>query len=200
MNEYITCGKSRCQLPCLHEHWKVPRNNLSTNTHWFVPETRVFNHIVAKHWPQLGSVSLPSNGEVWTVNRDRLPVVLVGPTGVIAIALDGQVQINVEGLREWLAIVQGLQRGDVIAVSLNEVRKLKQQAASLRCIHFAPRRTQSEGLARSFRSLVHICLVPFLHLRDDLLSGGVDRRECLAGDALDELIVDEDLGLIELNG
>ena len=42
------------------------------------------------------------------VDGDRLAVVLVGPAGVVAVALDRQLEVGVQGGRERLAVVDRL--------------------------------------------------------------------------------------------
>ena len=151
-----------------------------------------------------------------------------------------------------LSVVQGLERGQVFPVPLDEVRQPEEEHSPRPSIHRSPGAVQREGVWSgqsvvtqiisstlftfsaekwlfpwavmvyvliskltnlfsstkipkrinewnsdqtwsSFDSLVNVCLVSFLDLCDDLLSGRVDGRKRLAWYGWVELIVDEDL-------
>ena len=53
---------------------------------------------------------MPSVGEEVAVDRDDFAVDLVGPTGVVPVALEGEMQVDVEGVIERLSVVKCLQR------------------------------------------------------------------------------------------
>jgi hypothetical protein len=44
-------------------------------------------------------------GEEWAFNRDSLSVVLVGPSGIVAVAADGKFQICIKGRSVRLSII-----------------------------------------------------------------------------------------------
>ena len=148
-----------------------------------------------------------------------------------------------------LSVVQGLERGQVFPVPLNEVRQPEEEHSPRPSIHRSPGAVQREGVWSgqsvvtqiisstmftfstekwlfpwavvvylnrnwqiffrqipkrilnewsdqtwsSFNSLVNVCLISFLDLCDDLLSGRVDGGKRLAWYGWMELIVDEDL-------
>ena len=71
----------------MHEEWKIPGDDLTANADGF----------------------MPCVAEEVASGRDNLSVILVGPSGVVAIAINRQAQIGCEGHLERLAIVQRLQ-------------------------------------------------------------------------------------------
>ena len=52
-----TCCKCRAKFPCLHQQWKVPWNDLATNTYWL----------------------MSSVGQDISINRNNLSMNLVRP-------------------------------------------------------------------------------------------------------------------------
>ena len=108
-------------------------------------------------------------------------MVLVRPAGVVPEALDGETQVDVEGVIERFPVIQRLQAGQVDPVSLYQLRQFQQEISSLRGVHRPPGAAQFEGLRGGQDGLVHVGLVALRHLADHLAGGGVGRGERLPG-------------------
>src|SRR5262249_7167965 len=102
-------GQSRPPLPGLHQQWEVPGDDLADNAKRFMPG------IAEKR---------PSDG-------DRLAVNLVGPAGVVAVALDGERQVRGLCVAKRFAIVERFQGGQIFLVLFDQVRKLVDESAAL---------------------------------------------------------------------
>ena len=152
-------GEGGTQLPGLHEEGEVPGDDLAADPDRLVSGVAQETSV---HW-------------------DLLPVVLIGPPDVVPEALDGQTEVDVEGVIERLPVIQRLQAGQVHPVPLNQLGQLQQEISSLRGVHRPPGAAQFEGLSGGLDSHVNIGLVALRHLADHLAGGGVDGGERLAG-------------------
>ena len=161
-------GQRRPKFPRLHQKWKIPRNNLPHHTHGLV--LRV--------------------GEVIAANGNRLPLILVRPSRVVAVARDGQRKIGCPRHVVRFAVVQRLKLCQLIGVLLDQIRQLVHQYAALRSAHLAPR-ALVERRARCRHRLVHIRRVGLRHLRDHFTRRWIDRRERFSRSAVHPFPVDQ---------
>ena len=154
----IASAQGRGHLPSLHQQREIPRNNLSTHT----------NRLMSGH------------AQIATIHRNGFALDLVCPTSIITIDIDSAEYIYI--VRDFIGfpIVEGLQASQVVPITLNEVGQLVDEASTLGGVHGTPGAAQLEGFTCSLDSLVHISLVPFLHITDLLPSGRVDGGEGLA--------------------
>ena len=165
-NDGVAGGNGRTDLPSPHEDREVPGNNLATDT----------NGLVAGVGESLG------------VGVNGLAVDLVGPATVVTKTSGGVGDINL-GHGDGLAVVQSLNGGQDLDITLEEVGQLGEEAATLGGGHLSP--DTLEALAGSLDGNVDILLGGLVHRDNGLLVGGVDGLEGLAVDALDEFVVDE---------
>ena len=118
-------GQRRAPLPGDHEQREVPGDDLPSDA---------------------DRLSL-GVAEVVAADGDDLALDLVGPAGVIAEAVDHERQVDVAALGDWLAVVKGLELGQLVDVLLDQVGEPVHQAAAIAGIHLAPgalgRRTPS---------------------------------------------------------
>jgi hypothetical protein len=96
------------------------------------------------------------------------------------------------GHADSLAVVQRLDRSELISVLLKEVCELHEQAPTVLGSLFPP--GALESFACGGYSEVDILLGGLVDRADDALVGGVDDLEGLAVDTFDELVVDEPAG------
>lgn len=162
----VTGRDGRTNLPCPHENREVPGNDLTANT----------NGLVAGVGESLG------------VGVDGLTVDLVGPASVVADTANSHTQVNL-GHGEGLAVVQGLNGGELLNVPLDQVSQLVQQLTPVRGGDTAPFALE-RGTGRS-NSSVDILLSGLVDGSDNSLVGGVDSLEGLAFGTLDVLVVNE---------
>ena len=104
--------QGRTPLPGLHQQREVPRNDLADDADRLVPRV----------------------AEVRSLDGDGLAVDLVGPAGVVAIALDGQRQVGVQRIAQRLAVVERFEGGQLFLV-----------AASMRSASLLSSRPRSEA-------------------------------------------------------
>src|SRR5215472_1676646 len=106
-------------------------------------------------------------GEVASINGDRLALNFVGPSGVVAIAGDGQRKVGGAGDVIGLAIVERFELREFIGVFLDEIGEFVEQNAALRCGQsFAPRPGLVSGAGCAYGP-VHVRSVGLGDLRDD---------------------------------
>jgi hypothetical protein len=127
-------------FPGGHQHREIPGNDLSDHADRLAP--RVAEEIAA--------------------DRNRLSVNLVGPTGVVAQAIDGQRQVACFRFADRLSVVERFQRGQLAGLLLDQVGQFVDQTATVAGIHFRPG-TVLEGVSR-FAELGNprLCLLPCL--------------------------------------
>ena len=95
-------GRQRgAPLPGDHEHREVPGDDLPGDAHRLAAGV----------------------AEVPAADRDRLAVDLVGPAGIIAEAVDHQRQVAVAALADRLAVVEGLELGQLVDVAPRSGRR-----------------------------------------------------------------------------
>ncbi len=169
----VTVAKGGTELPCEHEQGEVPRDDLTADT------DRLVTSVV----------------ETLVVDLHDLSVVLVSPTTVVAeVGGDGS-DIEALGNGESLAVVERLDSGELVNVLLNEVGELhKKLATSITGRVLTP--DGLESLTSGLDSDIDI-LGGSLGDLTNLFSGGrVDGGEGLAVESGDELVVDEQVGLM----
>ena len=137
--------------------------------------------------------------EVVAVDGDRLAMDLVGPTGVVAQGVECQRDIDMPGVGKRLAVVERFERRQFVDLRFDEVGQLQHQPATLAGIHPGPR-PGFKSLPRRRHGRIHIGGIPFGHLGDRLLGGGIDRVERAAAAGRPPLAADEELGLANLRG
>src|SRR5439155_11968464 len=123
-----------------------------------------------------------------------LAVVLVGPTGGIAIAGDGERKIG--GARDviGLAVVESFELRQCIGVLFDQLGEFVHQVAALRSGElFAPGAVVESG-AGGGDGFVHISGIGFSDVGDGFAGGGIDGRKGFAGRGVGPFVVDEQLG------
>ena len=85
---------------------------------------------------------------------------LVGPAGVVAEAVDHQRQVGVAALADRLAVVEGLELGQLVDVLLDQVGQLVHQPAAVAGVHLAPGAPVVERLAGGLDGQVDVGGVP----------------------------------------
>src|SRR5208337_1416329 len=168
-------GQRRTPLPGGHEQREVPGDDL----------------------PSDADRLLLGVAEVVAPDGDDLALDLVGPAGVIAEAVDHERQVDVAALGDWLAVVKGLELGQLVDVLLGQVGEPVHQAAAIAGVHLAPGALAVvERLPRGLDREVDVGGVAHGDFGDDLLGRGVDGLECLATDTVSQLAIDQEFGLI----
>ena len=126
-----------------------------------------------------------------------LPLNLVSPSGVVAVAGDGQRQIGRARHGDGLAVIERFQPGQLVGVCFDQIRQLVQQSPALRGGHAPPGTLTVECGARGFDGPVDIRPVGLRHLTDLFSRGGIDRRECPAGLALNPSVIDQEFSRLD---
>lgn len=165
----VTGSNGGGDLPRPHEEGEVPGDNLTADTNGLVTGV----------------------GEGLGVGVNSLTVDLVGPAGVVTDAAQSVGKVDL-GHGEGLAVIEGLNGGESINVTLNQVGQLVQETATVGGSNPAP--FTLVGLAGGGHSDVDILLVGLVDGGDNLLVGGVDGVEGLALGTLDIFVVDEPVG------
>src|SRR5205814_5367524 len=129
--------------------------------------------------------------------RERV-LELVGPAGVVEEVRRRERQVDVPGLADRLAAVQGLQYRKLARALLEDPRDPEQ---ILRALGGARRRPAVlERVARTFDGERHVLGTRLRDLRERLLARRIERLVVLAGARLDELAAAEDaVPLLELD-
>jgi hypothetical protein len=166
----ISGGQRRGELPRLHQHGVVPRNDLSDYPDGLM--ARVTKKVA--------------------VNRNRFPLNLIGPSREIAITSDclGDIQSLCNG--NGFTVVEGLEAGKFIAIVLDKIGENVEQAPPLRRVHLPPRPCLKR-CSRCVDCLIYINGIGRGNLADFLTCGRIDRCESLPGCACDPAIVDQKL-------
>lgn len=162
----VTGGQGRADLPGKHEQGEVPGDDLAADTDGLVAGI----------------------GEGLVVGVDDFALDLVGPAAVVSEA-PGSVGDVCLGHGQGLAVVEGLDGGNDLDVSLEQVGELGQHAAPLAGGDLSP--GTLDGSTGSRNCSVDVLLGSFMDGTDDLLIVRVDSLEGLALGALDVLVVDE---------
>ena len=119
---------------------------------------------------------------------DSLSLDLVGPATIVSKATDAQADVDL-GHAKGLAIVQSLNRGELIQVTLEEVGQFHETFASLFRSDEPP--CLLERLARSGHGNVNVLFCGLMNGYDGFLGARIDGFEGLAIDAFDEFVVDK---------
>lgn len=162
----VTGSDGRSNLPGPHQKREVPGDDLTTDT----------NGLVA------------GVGKRLRVGVNGLAVNLIGPATVVAKAAGGGGNIALSH-GEGLAVVKGFNSSQDVAITLEEVGQLDEEAATFGGSDLAP--LTLEGGACCLDGIFDIILVRLLDGYNRLLVGGVDGLKSAATLSLDELIVDE---------
>src|SRR5256884_8583833 len=139
---------------------------------------------------EIYTLSLHDALPIFAANGNRLPLILVRPSRVVAVARDGQRKIGCPRHVVGLAVVQRLKLCQLIGVLLDQIRQLVHQYTALRSAHLAPR-ALVERRARCRHRLVHIRRVGLRHLRDHFTRRWIDRRERFSRSAVHPFPVDQ---------
>ena len=174
-DDRATSRQGRAPLPGDHQRRKVPRNDL------------------ADHADRLA----PRVAEVVAADRNRLALNLVGPTGVVAQAVDHQRNVGRARVADRLAVVERFERRQLVGLFLDQVGQLVHQGAAIAGIHLRPRAVV-ERLAGRIDRRIDVGLVAFGHFADHFFGGRVNRFECLAAGRRHPLAADEALRLPNL--
>ena len=114
---------------------------------------------------------------------------LVRPARVVEEVRGGRRDVDVARLADRLAVVEGLQDGELAAALCEQARDPVQILGALGARHPAPHLVV--GAARGGDGAVDVGLARLGDVREDLFRGGVDRLEGLALGRVGELAVDE---------
>src|SRR6185312_13533493 len=137
---------------------KVPRYDLPDNADRLVPRIAV----------------------KWAFDRNCLAMDLVGPAGVVAVALDGERHVDVLRVLVRLAIVERFEGGQVVGVLFDQVGELVHEPATLGGAHLRPR-AGIKRLAGGLDGEIDVSLVAFRDVADLFARAWVERRKRLAG-------------------
>jgi hypothetical protein len=129
-----------------------------------------------------------SVGEGLGVGVNGLTSDLVSPATVVAQTASSVGNIDL-GHRDGLAVIQSFNGGEGLHITLEEVGKLGEHAATVRGGHLLP--GTLEGGTGSLDGDVYILLGSLVNRGDGFLVGGVESFKGLALDTLDELVVNE---------
>lgn len=162
----VTGGDGGTNLPGPHQDGEVPGDNLTANTDGLVAGV----------------------GESLGVGVDSLTVDLVGPATVVAQAAGGVGNINL-GHGDGLTVVESLDGGKGLHITLEQIGQLSEHTATVRGGHTVP--GTLEGSASGLDGDVDILLGSLVDGGDNLLIGRVEGLEGLTIDTLDKLVVDE---------
>lgn len=162
----VTGSDSGTDLPGPHENGEVPGDDLTADTNRLMAGVR----------------------EGLVVLVDGLTDNLVGPATVVAEAASGVGDIAL-AQGDGLTVIDGLDSGQGLNITLEEVGKLDKHAATLRGSHIVP--GTLEGSTGSLDGNVDILLGGLVDGSDDLFVGGVDGLEGLALNTLNKLVVNE---------
>ena len=119
---------------------------------------------------------------------DRVAVEFVGGPGVVAVAVDGLLDVDLR-LREGFPVFEGFEQDELLGALLEAVGHLQQVVNALAGADVAP--GLLVGLASDLDGRVDIVGSSFRGGPDDRSVGGVLDVEALAALARDELAVDE---------
>ena len=159
-------GDGRANLPCPHEQWEVPWDDLRADTDWFLLQVV----------------------EGVGCGVDDLALDLVGPAAVVSQAADTHADVDL-GHVGGLAIVESLNGGEELSVLLEEVGERAKQLATVLWSHLSP--WAIESLACCGDGNVDILLGGLRNLAGHALVCWVVDLELLALYTLHELVVDE---------
>ena len=155
-------------LPRLHQQREVPGNDLADDADRFVTGV----------------------AEVRPFDGDGLALDLVGPAGVIAVALDGQGQVRGQGIVIRFAVVKRLQSRQRLHLLIHQVCQAIQQAATFRGAH-SPPGSFLKCFASRRDSQVDVRTIGLGDLADDLSGRRVERGKGFSGNAVYPLAPDK---------
>ena len=124
-----------------------------------------------------------------------LVIELVDGFGIPADALGRERDIDLVAVADRLAHVQGLEKGELGVMLVDQIGEALQHLLAVRGRHIRPG-ALLEDLARGLDGAIHVFLVAFGHLVDDLACRGVDVVEGLAGGRGQVFAVDEGLAAV----
>lgn len=172
-NNSVTSGNGGANLPCPHEQWEVPWDDLSADTNlctlvrWILGDFRG-----GETYGLLADVVEGIGGGV-----NNLALDLVGPTTIVSQATSASSDIDVLGHVVGLAVVQSLNSSQEFSILLEELSKLDKELATVLWGLFPP--WSIESFAGGSNSDVDVLLRGLLNSANDLLGGRVDDVECL---------------------
>ncbi len=111
---------------------------------------------------------------------------LVRPAGKVPVVVHAQRNVGGPRQGQGLAVVQGLEHGQLLGVLLHQVRQLEENAAAFPPAHLAPR-PALKGVPGGLDRQIDVFLVGRRHFRNDLLRPRVDRLEGLAAQRVRKL-------------
>src|SRR5690606_23038240 len=146
----VSARECRRDFPrgCLE--WEIPRYDRRANTH------RLTACVV----------------QVWAGYREDFALDLVGPSRIIAEALDGVAQVDAPCLAQRLAVVQRLEAGEGVRITFDEIGDTVENAASFAARHRRPGLRFQRAPGRG-DSEVDIRVSRFGNPREDLARRGI---------------------------
>lgn len=174
-HDRATRGQRRSPLPGQHQHRVVPGNDLPDHAHRLLPRV----------------------GQMRPIRGHRVAADLVRPAGVVPQTVHRPVHI-VHGVHVRFAVIERLQRGKIVHVAFHQVGQLVQQLAARRSVHLAPHGLALESGLGGLHGQLHVGLVTLGHIDDFCPGRRVDRGEGLPANGVHKLVVDEQLGALDL--
>lgn len=169
-DDSVAASEGRAELPRQHEKRIVPWNDLTA-------------YADGLH---------AGEAEDATIGGDGLAVNLVGPAGIILETGDRAVNIELS-LGDGLAVIESLELGDVVLVLGDQVGELGDHGATGRSLKLTPGRGELESLSGGLHGKIDIGGIALGNVTDLLLSSRVEAFERLAGNGVNEFVVDEKL-------
>jgi ParB family chromosome partitioning protein len=169
-------GERRPELPGRHEEREVPRDDLTDDA----------DRLAERVGVELGPWRV-RDGDV-----DRVPLDLRRPAGHVVEEIGGQRNVGHLRYRERLAVVEGLQLGELVQVLQDEVSDPPHDPSSRRRRHASPRAVVESASGR-LHGAIDVLGAPGGNGRKGVARRGVRRRERRTRCRVDPLATDEEL-------
>ena len=164
----VAACQRRAQLPRGQQQREIPGNDQADDADWFAQGV----------------------GEGGLDRVDRLAMNLRGPARIVAENVDHHGHVDVAGLENRLAVVEGFEFGELVDVLFEQVGETPDQSSALAGGHLAPGAAAVfESAASCLHRAVYVGRGGFRNLGQNLTSRGIDGVELFRG--VGPLTVDE---------
>jgi hypothetical protein len=182
-------GRQVGLLAHLGEQQRRQRGGLGRLEHDRVPARQRRGDLPREHQQrEVPGDDLPAHPERARVEPEPGPVELVGPAGVVEEVRRRGRHVDVAGLADRLAVVDGLEHGELAGPLLQDPCDPEQVLAALGAGQLRPR---PERLACRLHGPVHVLVVGDGDVGEVLLGGGRDGRHVATVGGVDEVAADE---------